>query len=172
MFGAPAGRMQEHSPRIWLGSSYNPFFGFKKLPEGDPLEKILPFSVEEQSRLINKLPDHWKPYVRFAFCSGLRQGEQIALKPGDIDWSKGLLHVRRAMTLDENGNKVEGMTKNRYSRRTIRLIPVILEALREQEKIYREFNGEYFFCSSNGQQVNSSNLRQRVWIPALEKLAL
>jgi len=118
------------------------------------------------------LPDHWKPYFRFAFCSGLRQGEQIALKPGDIDWSKGLLHVRRAMTLDENGNKVEGMTKNRYSRRTIRLIPVMLEALREQEKIYREFNGEYFFCSPTGQQVNSSNLRQRVWIPALEKAGL
>jgi len=153
-------------------SNYNPFFGFKKLPEGDPLEKILPFSVAEQSRLINKLPDHWKPYFRFAFCSGLRQGEQIALKPGDIDWSKGLLHVRRAMTLDENGNKVEGMTKNRYSRRTIRLIPVMLEALTEQEKIYREFNGEYFFCSPTGQQVNSSNLRRRVWMPALEKAGL
>jgi integrase len=67
----------------------------------------------KESRQINKLPDHWKPYFRFAFSSGLRQGEQIALKPRDIDWSKGFLHVRRAMTLDENGNKVEGMTKNR-----------------------------------------------------------
>jgi integrase len=154
------------------GSTYNPFFGFKKLPESDPLEKIFPFSVEEQRRLMKKVPDHWKPYFRFAFCSGLRQGEQIGLKPGDIDWSKGLLHVRRAMTRDENGNRVEGRTKNRYSRRTIRLIPVMLESLKVQEKIYRSFKGEYFFCSTTGQQVNSSNLRQRVWIPALKKAGL
>jgi len=154
------------------GSTYNPFFGFKKLPEGDPLEKIFPFSVEEQNRLTDKLPYHWKPFFRFSFSSGLRQGEQIALKPGDIDWSKGLLHVRRAMTRDVNGNRVEGRTKNRYSRRTIRLIRVMSESLKAQEEIYRGFKGEYFFCSTTGQQVNPSNLRQRVWLPALEKAGL
>ncbi|PKN62637.1 MAG: hypothetical protein CVU57_23600 [Deltaproteobacteria bacterium HGW-Deltaproteobacteria-15] len=154
------------------GSTYNPFFDFKKLPEGDPLEKILPFSVEEQQKLLEGMPEHWKPYFRFAFCSGLRQGEQIGLKAGDIDWSRGLLHVRRAMTLDENGDRIEGNTKNRYSRRTIRLIPVMEEALKEQEKIYGKFKGEYFFCTTTGEQVNPSNLRQRVWIPALKKAGL
>jgi len=154
------------------GNTYNPFFGFRKLPEGDPLEKIFPFSVNEQNSLIDRLPDRWKPYFRFAFSSGLRQGEQIALKPADIDWSNGLLHVRRAMTRDENGNKVEGRTKNRYSRRTIRLIPFMLGSLEEQKEIHRTFECEYFFCSTSGQQVNPSNLRQRVWLPALEKAGL
>lgn len=153
-------------------NTYNPFFGFRKLPEGDPLDKIFPFSVNEQNSLIDKLTDHWKPYFRFAFSSGLRQGEQIALKPADIDWSNGLLHVRRAMTRDENGNKVEGRTKNRYSRRTMRLIPVMLDSLKAQKKIYKTFKCEYFFCSPTGQQVNPSNLRQRVWLPALEKAGL
>jgi integrase len=76
------------------------------------------------------------------------------------------------MTLDENGDRIEGNTKNRYSRRTIRLIPVMEEALKEQEKIYGKFKGEYFFCTTTGEQVNPSNLRQRVWIPALKKAGL
>jgi len=154
------------------GAGYNPFFGYKKLPQGDPYENIHPFSIEEQQRLIAVLAGHWKPYFRFAFCSGLRQGEQIAIKPEDIDWSKRLLHIRRAMTRDETGRAVEGTTKNRYSRRTIKLIPVMLEALEAQKKIYDWFKAEYFFCSPVGTAVHRSNLRRRVWIPALKSTRL
>ena len=48
----------------------------------------------------------------------------------------------------------------------------MLEALRAQEKIYELYKGEYFFCTTTGDQVNLSNLRNRVWIPALEKAGL
>jgi len=154
------------------GSGYNPFFGFKKLPEGDPYEKIFPFSIDEQVRLIEKISDHWKPYFLFAFCSGLRQGEQIGLKLEDIDWDNRLLHIRRAMTLDENGKRVEGGTKNKYSRRTIKLTPVMFSALESQKKIYEQFKGEYFFCNTTGGLVNPPNLRRDVWWPALEKAGL
>ena len=154
------------------GNTYNPFFGFKKLPEGDPIEKIHPFSVEEQRQLIAEVSPHWKPYFKFAFCSGIRQGEQNALKLGDIDWSKKLLHISRAMTLDEDGKRIEGKTKNRYSRRTINLLPVMFEALKEQRDLYEQLEGEYFFCSPEGKPVNSSNLRSRVWVPALNKAGL
>jgi integrase len=154
------------------GSTYNPFFGFKKLPEDDPYEKIFPFSLTEQKKLIAHIPDHWKPYFLFAFCSGLRQGEQIGLKPGDIDWHKGLLHVRQAITLNEEGKRIEGTTKNRYSRRTIRLTPVMLEVLERQKAIHDTCGGEYFFSSPNGKPIHPSNLRRRVWIPALEKAGI
>ena len=85
------------------GSTYNPFFGFKRLPENDPYEKLFPFSLDEQQRIIKNLPDHWIPYFDTAFKIGLRQGEQIALRPSDIDWKNGLLHIKRAITRDENG---------------------------------------------------------------------
>ena len=151
------------------GNTYNPFFGFKKLPEDDPYEKISPFSPGEQEDLVAQLPNHWKPFFQFAFCSGLRQGEQIGLKSGDIDWAKGLLHVRRAITLDENGKFIEGKTKNRYSRRTIRLTQSMFEPLKAQKRIYDLFGGEYFFCNTTGKRIHPSNLRKRVWIPSLEK---
>jgi integrase len=151
------------------GTSYSPFFGYKKLPEIDSYEKVFPFSIDEQKGVLDQLPEHWKPYFRFAFCCGLRPGEQIALKPDDIDWEKGILNVRRAITLDENGKKTEGNTKNRYSRRSIRLIPMMLEALQDQKVIHGLHGGKYFFCTKTGMPVNLSNLRQRVWTPAITK---
>lgn len=149
----------------WMG--FDPFLGFKKLPEGDAYEKIMPFSIDEQRLLLKALPDHWRPYFMFAFCSGLRQGEQIGLKAGDIDWENGMVHVRRAITKDESGNKMEGKTKNRYSRRSIKMGPIMREALEAQQSIYDRFQGEYFFCSPEGNMVLPQNLRTRVWIPAL-----
>ena len=103
---------------------FNPFFGFKQLKstgenaDGHNKNEVFPFSVDEISRLRRVLPDHWKPYFDFAFSAGLRPGEQIAVKPEDIDWSGGFCSVRRAITLDENGKRVLGGTKNEYSRRT------------------------------------------------------
>jgi len=151
------------------GNGFNPFQDYKKLPELDPYEKIHPFTIEEQQELIAFLPDHWKPYFKFAFCSGLRPGEQIGLKLGDIDWENKVLHIRRAMTFDDNGKPIEGMTKNKYSRRSIKLLPIMMEALEEQKKIYKQFNCEYFFCTPKGNRIHLSNLRRRIWIPALEK---
>ena len=154
------------------GTQYNPFFGFKKLPVDDPYESILPFSVQDQMKFVENLPDHWKPYFRFAFAAGLRAGEQLALRPEDIDWEKRLIHIKRAMTLDEDGKKSIGKTKNKYSRRTIRLIPAMMNALIGQKKIHDNFSSEYFFCSTWGKQVNLNNLRNRIWLPTLAKAGL
>ena len=62
-----------------------------------------------------------------------------------------------------------GRTKNKYSRWTIRLIPVMRSALEEQKKIYDSIQGDFFFSSQTGAMVDTSHLRQRVWIPALKK---
>lgn len=154
------------------GSEFDPFFGFKRLPEEDASEKIFPFSIEEQHALRGKLEDHWKPYFDFAFRAGLSPGEQIGLKPEDIDWSRGLLHIRRAITLDKKGKRAEGDTKNKYRRRTIKLTPAMLEALTDQKKIQERFQSEYFFCSPQGKPVHLSNARRRAWIPALKRAGL
>jgi integrase len=153
-------------------SSYNPFFGFKRLPQTDAYEKIFPFSPAEQNKLISHLADHWKPYFLFAFSSGLRQGEQITLKPTDIDWTKKTVRISRAATRDENGKFMIGKTKNRHSRRTIKLLPVMYEALVAQKEIYDKFKGEYFFCTPEGNRINSDHLRKMVWVPTLKKAGL
>jgi len=154
------------------GSTYNPFYGFKRLPENDSYENLFPFSLDEQHKIIQNLPDHWKPYFDSAFKIGFRQGEQIALRSDDIDWKRDLLHIKRAITRDENGKIMVGRTKNRYSRRTIRLLPVMRRALEEQKKIHDKSKGEFFFSSPTGAMVDTSHLRKRVWKPALKKAGL
>jgi integrase len=126
----------------------------------------------EQHKLIQALPDHWKPYFSFAFCSGLRQGEQIGLKPDDIDWENSILSVRRGITLDETGKRIEGKTKNKYSRRKVMLTETILDALTKQKVIHNALQGEYFFCTENGDKVDASNLRKNVWLPSLSEASL
>lgn len=153
-------------------NAFTPFFGFKKLPENDAYEDISPFSLGEQRQLIDHLPDHWKPFFGFAFCAGLRGGEQIAIKPEDLALENGVLHIRRAVTLDENGRRTMGTTKNRYSRRTIKLIPVMAEALETQRAVYQRFKGHYFFCTTTGALIDLNNLRERVWTPALKRAGL
>ena len=77
--------------------------------------------------------------------------------------------MRRAITLDADGKRVEGETKNRYSRRKIKLTQVMRDALQRQKAIYDKAQGEYFFCTQTGDRVDLSNLRQNVWIPSLKK---
>lgn len=150
------------------GSEFKPFQGYKKLSVDDPYRKVFPFSVEEQARLNEAFPDHWKPYFKFAFSSGLRQGEQIAIKPEDIDWDKRILHIQRALTLGEDGKPMEGKTKNKYSRRSIPLLPIMYDALLEQKAIVDQLDSaEYFFCTVTGKRIHPSNFRKQVWIPAL-----
>jgi integrase len=154
------------------GSTYNPFFGFKRLPENDPYENLFPFSLYEQHRITENLPAHWIPYFDTAFKIGLRQGEQMAIRSSDIDWANNLLHIKRAITRDENGRIMIGKTKNKYSRRKIRLLPVMRNALEEQKKIYDKIKGDFFFSSPTGAMVDTSHLRQRVWRPALKHAGL
>lgn len=151
----------------WIG--YDPFYDFEKLQERDAYEKIMPFSIKEQRLLIENMPDHWKPYFQFAFCSGLRQGEQFGLKLDDIDWEKQIIHVRRGITKDEDGKRMEGPTKNKFSQRDIKFSPEIHIALKAQMAIYEKFKGEYFFCDPDGCVILPANLRKMVWIPALKK---
>jgi integrase len=151
------------------GSGFDPFFGFKRLPEEDRRDDIFPFSLEEQKKLRRELPEHWRPYFDFAIRSGLRPGEQIGLKLEDIDWTRSLLFVDRAITLDENGKRTEGNTKNKYSRRKIKLTPGMIEPLKEQMEIHDPLGCEYFFCTPNGCEIHLSNLRRKVWIPALKR---
>jgi len=154
------------------GNKFDPFFGFKKLPEIDDIDQIKPFTLDEQKKIIEYLSIHWKPYFLFAFSSGLRPGEQMGLKLKDIDWDKKILHVRRALTCDDEGKIIEGKTKNKYSIRDIKMNEAIYTALKAQLKIYNQFKGEYFFCSLEGKQIHRSNLLRRVWKSTLKKAGI
>jgi integrase len=155
----------------WV-NNYSPFQGFKMLPGTDPIENIFPFSIDEQNCLHSVLSCHWEPYFTFAFASGLRPGEQIGINESDIDWDKRLIKIRRSITTDKNGHRVEGPTKNKYSRRTIKLTDLMFNALQKQKENADRFKCKYFFCTALGKPINLSNLRRDIWLPALKRAKL
>ena len=150
------------------GVAYNPFFGIRNLSTDDPIDEIKPFTKEERLKIIQHLDAHWIPFVEFAFVTGLRQGEQIAIKPDDIDWMQKTLNIRSAITKDKNGNRVEGSTKNKFSRRTIHLIQIMYDVLLKQKTIHDAIGGIYFFMTPEGAPIDGCNFLKRVWTPALE----
>lgn len=156
--------------RMKLSSS--PFFGFNKLDEENTQDKIDPFSLEEQAGIIANMSDHWKLYFRFAFCSGLRCGEQISLRVHDLNLANNSLMICRAMTLNEEGRAIEDKTKNHYSRRTIHLLPVMREIIEQQLRVCAELSSEFLFCTPQGTQVQMDNLRGRIWKPALVRAGI
>lgn len=71
--------------------------------------------------------------------SSLRRSELINLRWKDVDLSKGILRVNGAAVFDENGQLVRKQeTKNKTSRRTVPIIPPLMDALRVAEQ-----KGEY-----------------------------
>ena len=64
-----------------------------------------------------------------AVTTGLRQGELLGLRWDDIDLEVGTLQVRRTLTTAKGG-PVLSAPKTKGSRRTVKLSPTALEALR------------------------------------------
>ncbi len=152
------------------GNNFNPFRGYKKLKEKDHYDEIHPFNLEEQKMIISSIPAHWKPFFTFSFATGLRQSEQLAIKPEDINWEKRTLKILRAISRDEHHRKRISTTKNKSSKRELSLNQVMYNALMKQKQIYEKYQGEFFFCTPEGTLINGSNLRNRVWVPLFKEI--
>jgi len=113
---------------------------------------------DELEQLLAKTSDPWRFFFGFLFESGLRIGEAIELRWGDIegDW----VHVDRRFYR----GKV-GLPKGRKKRR-IRLSQPMARALWTRRNELRPAADELVFTSARGQRVDPSNLGARVLKPA------
>jgi integrase len=109
------------------------------LIEKNPLERIRnlpvhteepdPFSYSEIRLILNacQQPQHQNLFL-FAFWTGLRTSELIALAWEDIDWHKEAVHVRKAKVRERLKT-----TKTRAGTREVLLLPTAIEALKAQK---------------------------------------
>lgn len=107
-----------------------------------------------------------------ALYLGLRRGELLGLRWEDVDLEVGVLEVRR--TLQRVGGELRAVTpKTRTSRRTVPLIGLCVEALREhheRQKSEADRAGKnwtpsgYVFVTVTGSAIEPDNLR-RSWYP-------
>ena len=106
--------------------------------------RIDPYSLEEITLLLKEADDHrpeWRPYWQIAFFSGVRTSEQYGLKWSDVDWRDQSVQIQRAVV-----ERMEKEAKTKTSERTIELLPMAYQALRDQRQ-HTEAWSEYIFCN-------------------------
>jgi integrase len=112
----------------------------------------------------------------------MRRGELLGLKWSDVDLENATVSIRRTLTRTDNGKRVAlGEPKTKKSRRTVRLTPQAVEALRchlERQLGQIDALGDLYddqglvFSTEAGTPINPSNLRQRSLAPLLKKAGL
>lgn len=117
--------------------------------------------------LLEALPEEWRPLFFTAIFTGMRLGELLALQWGDIDWNSSTIRVRRTVW---NGQFQEPKTKN--SIRSIGMSPRLYEVLKKHRESAISNQHDLVFTSNKGQIIDGSNLRKRVFDPALERAGL
>lgn len=146
-------------------------------------EEMRPLSAEEARGLLDAArSDRLEALYVLAVTTGMRRGELLGLKWSDIDLENARLSIRRTLTRVDNGKRhTLGDTKNKQSRRTVRLTPQAVDALRshlEQQLEEIEALGDLYddhglvFTSGAGTPINPSNLRNRSFATLLRRAGL
>ncbi|HFK5877764.1 site-specific integrase [Legionella pneumophila serogroup 1] len=127
--------------------------------------EVDPFNQEEIKAILSTAKDQSRNLFQFAFYSGLRTSELIALEWGDIDWINGIVRVSRAVVL-----KKEKGTKTKSGQRDVLLLPPALEALQHQKK-YTFLEGTRVFYNprTNTPWETDGQIRKTCWIHILKK---
>jgi integrase len=112
-----------------------------------------------------------------AIHTGLRRGELLGLRWTDVDLDAGTLQVRRSLDVDGTFKT----PKNRAARRTLKLTPRALDALKTHkvrqnaERLHTGSlwqDGSLVFPNAVGKPMNAGNLYRREFQPLLKSAGL
>ena len=151
----------------------NPLYGWKYAKQEGPKDNqthIDPFTKDEQVALLEATSGQARNLLRFAFWTGMRTSELIALEWGDIDFVNSEVRVSRALT---QASKTPESTKTTSGTRTIKLLPDALFALKEQKQ-FTFLEGLQIFHNPRLEEPwkGDQAIRRTLWIPALKKAGI
>lgn len=130
-------------------------------------DDVDPFTKEEQKLILANLKGQGLNLIQFAFWTGLRTSELVALDWGDIDWVRGYVRVSRAITQSSGEAEV---TKTAAGKRDVKLLGPAREAL-EAQKAFTFLNAkEVFQNPRTGERWEGDQpIRKTLWTHALTK---
>ena len=128
-------------------------------------EQAKALSPVELRALIEEVQPEWRLLVRFIAETGLRIGEAVALRWGDVDFARRRVKVRRRLY-----RGTFAPPKSKYGRRSV---PLRRETARELaqrwESLGRPGESEPLFPSRAGTPLDASNLMASVLKPAARR---
>jgi len=146
----------------------NPLHGWTyKRNEPPKSTDIDPFTAKEQSAILEKLKEQEKNLFQFAFWTGLRTSELVALQWADIDWTHMTMVISRAKT---QVAKEAETPKTRSGNRKVKLLSPAVEALQAQ-KAFTFLHSDHVFHNprTNTPWTGDKSIREAAWKPALKR---
>jgi len=129
--------------------------------------EVDPFDAAEQAALLAATSGQYRNLLQFAFWTGLRTSELVALEWGDIDWLRGEVRVSRGLT---KAAKEAEVPKTAAGVRDVKLLPMALAALRAQKAFTYIAGAQIFHDPRYGQPFDGDQaIRKSFWIPATRK---
>jgi integrase len=122
---------------------------------------------EEVRSLLEHADERWRLAIKFAVSTGLRQGEQLGLQWGDIDWKSKQVHVRRQFSKGRFAD-----VKTRQSRRRVGLSDELLSDLTRWRLACPKGEHELVFPADDGGPLNHGILLRSGFYPALRRAKL
>lgn len=145
----------------------NPFVGWTPRKVEPPKEDddIDPFSQAEVAAILAACDGQIRNLFQFAFWTGLRTSELIALRWEDVDLRNAMLSVRRAKV-----RKHVKAPKTKAGRRTVQILQPALDALQDQRQYTRLQGAEVFYNPRTGAPwLHDGPIRKTAWQPALHR---
>ncbi len=132
-----------------------------------PRHEARALTASDLLTLIDETDGDWLgSIVPVAACTGLREGELLALRWSDVDLDRATLHVRRTLAKAIKGHAPSD-TKTPQARRTVAMASMAVDALRAHRVSQLEWrlrlgaewrDEDLVFPSARGTQMNPSNL--------------
>lgn len=128
-------------------------------------KEVRALTVEEQQAFTNYLmtksieDEPYKNVFLIQMYMGLRVGEALALRNGDIDLKRNLINVNKTLTTDKDERVIMGDTTKTYA--GLRQVPIpkfIRNSLIEQMNITTNNTDKQLFLSPNGNYVDNRNV--------------
>ena len=131
------------------------------------IETIDPFDHKERELILGALNGQAQNLIKFAFWTGMRTSELIALNWSDIDQVEGTVRVNKALT---QASVEPEEPKTRAGNRDVKLLSGALEAI-EAQRQHTYLRGEELFQNPRTLErwVGDAPIRKTLWVPALRR---
>ena len=127
-------------------------------------EEPNPFTPSEIKSILEHADDQTRNLFQFAFWTGMRTSELIALEWGDIDFQRGVVRVSRASV-----RRIVKVPKTQSGEREIKLLAPALAALNAQKPFTLLANKRIFHNpKTNNPWETDGQIRKTAWTPLLK----
>lgn len=130
----------------WKIIASNPIEGADR-PVADKREKRelrtrkMAYTAQEAETAILALyqePDRWKLYFIGVILGGFRRGEMLGVEWPDVDFQRSGIHIKKQISLDENGQKTEAELKTEESEGFVPMPKWYMDELQAYKRVWNK----------------------------------